>query len=248
MAKKRYTFTFDAPVSILLVLAYIAVYALNISLQGRMSFPEGHSLIQQFFTCTSMNLKAPLDYLRLFCHVLGSQGWEPLLFNALLMLLLGRNAEKSCGHLTLAVTFFLSALVSGVLVCLIPNLTAQGPDPIIFMLLLLNFFACLASGSISFSWILSFLIFTAIRSYAIIQPLAPASFSIMLNSCIPIFISLAGGIAGSLPAFLMLSKDSSPAKTKAPARKKEKPAKPRRKNEATVVADMDDSFTDTLEI
>ncbi len=247
MAKKRYSFAFDAPVSILLVLSYLAVYALNIFLSSRAPLPDGETLISYLFTCSTIDLKAPLDYVRLFCHVLGSDVWNTMLVNALLLLLLGRSAEEACGSVTLAVMLLLAALVSGVLTCLLPGLSAQGPDPLIFMLLLLNFLAGLAAAEISCSWILAFLAFTALRSYAIIGPLVPASFRTMVHECIPIFISLAGGIAGSLPAFLLMSRSSSRGQRTGGGRPR--PAKNKgRSGATTIIADNDDSFTDTLEI
>ncbi len=251
MTHKRYSFSFDAPVSILLVIAYIAVYALNISLSGRLPLPEGQSLIDYLFSCSSIDLRAPLDYVRLFSQVLGSDGWQPLLLNSLLLLLLGRSAEEGCGSLTLVVMMLLSALVSGVLSCLIPGLYAQGPDPLIFMLILLNFFISLSGGNISCSWILLFLAFTALRSFGLIEPTAPTSFALMLKTCIPIFIALAAGIAGSLPAFLLMQKPGSrsPAKAKKAPKKK---AKDKRTKEADTINDTliddDETIVGTLDL
>ncbi|MCR5620536.1 MAG: hypothetical protein K6G18_01650 [Treponema sp.] len=247
MAKKRYSFVFDAPVSILLVFAYAAVYALDISLRSRMPLPEGQSLISYLFSCSSIDLKAPLDYVRLFSHALGSDGWNSLLLNALLMLILGRSAEEGAGSATLAVMLLLSPLVAGVITCLVPGLSAQGPDPLIFMMLLLNFFICLSTGSISCSWIVAFLAFTAFRAYALLAPMQSANMELLLKACLPLAVSLAGGIAGSLPAFLLLSKSSGSR----PAGRKAAKGKAGRKNprdEATVVAsDGGDDFG-TLDI
>lgn len=247
MAKKRYSFVFDAPVSIILVLAYVAVYALDISLGARISLPEGQTFISYLFRCTSMDLKAPLDYARLFLHALGSDGWNSILLNALLMLILGKSAEEGAGSATLAVMTLLSPLVAGVITCLVPGLSAQGPDPIIFMMILLNFFISLSAESISCSWILVFLAFTAFRAYGLVASMLPANIGAMISPCLPLFISLAGGIAGSLPAFLLLSKSSGSR----PATKKKNRAKASRtskKDEATIVASDDGDDFGTLEI
>lgn len=252
MAKKRYSFSFDAPVTILLVFAYVAAYALDISLHSRLPLPEGQSLTSWLLSCSTIDVRAPLDYVRLFTHVLGSDSWIPLLRNALVLLVLGRSAEEGAGSLPLAVMLLLSALVSGVIACLVPGFSAQGPDPLIFMLLLLNFFVSLSGSVISVSWILAFLAFTALRAYAIIAPIVPASPLVLAKSCLPIFIPLAGGIAGSIPSIFILGKGSSrpkpAARPKAKAGKKEKNGRLDISKDETVMADSNDTFTETLDI
>lgn len=224
MAHKKYAFAFDAPITTILVIFYAAVYALDLSLRSRLPVPDGQTLISWLFSCSSINLRAPLDYVRLFSHVLGSDSWSPLLLNALLMLLLGRSIEESVDPLPFAVMLLLSALAAGVITCLIPSLSTRGPDPLIFMMILLNFLICLSAGSISCSWILVFLAFTALRSYSLIMPTASKTVPLMVRTCIPLFISLAGGIAGCLPAILLLPKSGSrrseTSKTQARKRRK----------------------------
>lgn len=254
MTKKRYSFSFDAPVTILLVFAYIAAYALDISIHSRLPLPEGQSLTSWLLSCSTIDVRAPLDYVRLFAHVLGSDSWIPILRNALVLLILGRSAEEGAGSLPLAVMMLLSALVSGVIACLIPGFSVQGPDPLIFMLLLLNFFISLSGSVISFSWILAFLAFTALRAYAVIVPIVPASPMEMLKPCLPILISLAGGIAGSIPSVFILGKGTGTSRPKTAARPKAKPNKNEKKGrldiskDETVMAGSDDTFTETLDI
>ena len=236
MAHKKYAFAFDAPVSTILVIFYAAVYALDLSLRSRLQLPDGQTLIAYLFSCSSMNLRAPLDYVRLFCHVLGSDGWSPLLLNSVLLLLLGRSIEESSGSLPLAVMLLLSALAAGVITCLIPSLSAQGPDPLIFLMILLNFLICLSAGSISCSWILVFLAFTAFRAYGLIMPAATRSIPLMLRTCIPLFVSLAGGIVGCLPAYLLLPKAG---KRRPAAKKKGKGRTSYADDEETLVGSLD---------
>lgn len=247
MSKKSYSFSFDAPITILFVFMYIAAYVLDISLRTRLPLPEGQSLTDWLFCCSTINVRAPLDYVRLFTHVLGTDGWTSLLINSLILLLLGKSAEERAGSLFTALMMLLSSLVSGILTCLIPGLSAQGPNSFILMLLLLNFFIGLSDSVISFSWILAFLAFIAFRAYAIIAPIVPASPMDMVKSCLPIFISLAGGIAGSIPAIFILGKGSGTRAKPAPKKKVPKP-QAKSRSEATVVADIDDSFTDTIDI
>ncbi len=236
MAHKKYAFTFDAPVTTILVICYAAVYALDMTLRSRLPVPDGQTLISWLFSCSSMNLRAPLDYVRLFCHVLGSDGWSPLLLNSVLLLLLGRSIEESSGSLPLAVMLLLSALAAGVITCLIPSLSTRGPDALIFLMILLNFLICLSAGSISCSWILVFLAFTAFRSYGLIMPTASKNVPLMLQACIPLFVSLAGGIAGCLPAFLLLPKAG---KRRPASQKKGKGRSSYADDEETLVGSLD---------
>ena len=240
MAHKKYAFVIDAPITTILVLLYAAAHALDAFLRGRIQFPDGQTLIPFIFSCSTINLHDPLDYLRLISHVLGSDGWASLLGNALLMLLLGQRIEERASAIPFAIMLLLSALVSGVLTCLVPSLRAQGPDPLIAAMLLLNFLICLQDASISCSWILAILAFIALRSYAIIGPDVPEGPVPLLKECLPLFISLAGGIAGCLPAFLLLPKAGGRRTAKAKAKaKKDRGGSYDDDDDATVVGTID---------
>ena len=76
----------------------------------------------------------------------------------------------------------------------------------------------------------------------------------MLKPCLPILISLAGGIAGSIPSVFILGKGTGTSRPKTAARPKAKPNKNEKKGrldiskDETVMAGSDDTFTETLDI
>ena len=85
------------------------------------------------------SLKDPLFYIRLFGHVLGHAGWEHFLNNMLLLLVVGPPMEEKYGSIPLLKGIVLTALVTGVLQCvLFPRSGLLGASGIVFMLIMLS--------------------------------------------------------------------------------------------------------------
>lgn len=218
MAKNKYSVKLDCPFTVAFVIASLIVYALCIFLKGKID------LLSAGFTCHTLkattpalvfNFKNPLDYVRLFSPVLANSDWNMTLANSLLLLLLGNALESSYGTLMFTVMAAVSALVSGVLTAIAPQLPLTGADPLIFMMIILGFLTCLASFSISIPWILAFIAFTALRAAALISSIGSKQILQMAAICLPLFISLAGGIAGSLLGFMIAPKRRGERKSKA---------------------------------
>ena len=84
------------------------------------------------------SLKDPLFYLRLFGHVLGHADLDHFLNNMLLFLVIGPPMEEKYGSIPLLKAIVLTALVSGVLQCLLfPGVALLGASGIVFMLIML---------------------------------------------------------------------------------------------------------------
>ena len=85
------------------------------------------------------SLKDPLFYIRLFGHVLGHAGWEHFLNNMLLLLVVGPPMEEKYGSKALLGGIVFTALVTGVLQCvLFPRTGLLGASGIVFMLIMLS--------------------------------------------------------------------------------------------------------------
>ena len=99
------------------------------------------------------SLKDPLFYIRLFGHVLGHAGWEHFLNNMLLLLVVGPPMEEKYGSIPLLKGIVLTALVTGVLQCvLFPRTGLLGASGIVFMLIMLSSLAgCAARPSATIS-------------------------------------------------------------------------------------------------
>ena len=90
------------------------------------------------FSVYRSSLKDPLFYFRLLGHVLGHGSWDHFINNMLLLLVVGPPMEEKYGSLPLLKGILLTALISGVLQCLLfPRTALLGASGIVFMLIML---------------------------------------------------------------------------------------------------------------
>ena len=136
----------------------------------------------------------PLSYLRLFSYALGAASGEILVCNMIFILLLGPSMEERYGTVVIAIMTFVSALFSGVLNACFCKSPLQGCEAIIFMMIFLNSFVSLSKKKIPFSFVLVFILF-------VLRGIFSADFK-AASSAIQIIINVAGGLCGSLFAFL----------------------------------------------
>ena len=93
------------------------------------------------------SLKDPLFYIRLFGHVLGHASWDHFLNNMLLLLVVGPPMEEKYGSKPLLCGMVFTALVTGVLQCvLFPRSGLLGASGIVFMLIMLSSLAGFSGG------------------------------------------------------------------------------------------------------
>lgn len=98
---------------------------------------------------------APLFFVRLFGHVLGHSGYAHFSGNMVLFLVLGPPMEEKYGSQSLLAGILLTALVSGLLQCLLfPGCALLGASGIVFMLILLSSLAGMKAGTIPLTLIL----------------------------------------------------------------------------------------------
>ena len=97
----------------------------------------------------------PLWFVRLFGHVLGHSGYAHFSGNMVLFLVVGPPLEEKYGSRALLLGILLTALVSGVLQCLLfPGYALLGASGIVFMMILLSSLAGMRAGSIPLTLIL----------------------------------------------------------------------------------------------
>lgn len=90
------------------------------------------------FTTYPAPLTDPLTYVRLFGHVLGHADWQHYIGNMLMLLVIGPPMEEKYGSGPLLKGILLTALISGVLQCvLFPHTALLGASGIVFMLIML---------------------------------------------------------------------------------------------------------------
>ena len=138
--------------------------------------------------------RAPLDYFRLFSHVFGHADWQHLIANMSLVLLLGPIIESRYGSRVLVLVITITALVTGVInACLITH-PEMGASDVVFMMIMLASFTSFAKNEIPLSFILVFILYIGGQFF---------NFGTLQHNGISVIAHIAGGLCGSLFAFLL---------------------------------------------
>jgi membrane associated rhomboid family serine protease len=134
------------------------------------------------------SLADPLFYIRLVGHVLGHSGWDHFLGNMLLFLVVGPPMEEKYGSIPLLKAIVFTALVSGVLQCvLFPGTALLGASGIVFMLIMLASLAGAKNGSIPLTLILVAALYLGEQVYDIL----------FVTDNIANFMHIVGGVCGT---------------------------------------------------
>ena len=137
------------------------------------------------------SLKDPLFYIRLFGHVLGHADLDHFLNNMLLFLVIGPPMEEKYGSIPLLKAIVLTALVSGVLQCLLfPGVALLGASGIVFMLIMLSSLAGI-SGGIPVTMLLVAALYLGDQIYAIL----------FVRDNVANFMHIVGGVCGTAFGF-----------------------------------------------
>lgn len=130
----------------------------------------------------------PLFFVRLFGHVLGHSGYAHFSGNMVLLLVLGPPMEEKYGSRALLAGILLTALISGLLQCLLfPGAALLGASGIVFMLILLSSLAGMKAGTIPLTLILVAAIYLG-------QEVCSALF---VQDNVAHFMHLVGGLCGA---------------------------------------------------
>ena len=193
MAKKKlkFKFVYDAPVTLSFALAVLAIFLLDtFAFKGKLTS-------QWLLSPTSAEGILPFAFsdfhsiIRLFFHVFGCGDSPFLLCNMIFVLLLGPAMEERYGSVIIGIMIFVAALFSGVLYACFCKLPACGAEPVVFMLILLSTMMHLSRSKISASSIAVIILFVCMQALRK-NP----------NGAIGVIIIAAGGLCGSLFAFL----------------------------------------------
>jgi|JI6StandDraft_1071083.scaffolds.fasta_scaffold18174_2 membrane associated rhomboid family serine protease len=137
MAKLRVTY--NAPVVLTFALAAVVVQLLPDSAkQYFAAWPEFHDW---------------RSYLGLVTHILGHAGWDHLLANFSIILILGPILEERHGSLTLLGMILITALVTGLINVAFTNQLLVGASGIAFMMVILASVANIRAGEIPLTFI-----------------------------------------------------------------------------------------------
>lgn len=198
-------FIYDAPATLSFAFICIFLFLLDsLLLKGLLS--------QKFLlspTTASGNMafmaSDPLSYLRLVLYSFGAASASTLICNMIFILLLGPSMEERYGTLVIAIMMAVCILFSGVLTACFSKTPLTGSSAVIFMMIFLNSFVSLSKKKIPVSFLAVFFLFI----FREIFELNDAS----VTDGIKIIINIAGGLCGSLFAFLTSPKAKSSRKS-----------------------------------
>ena len=206
MAKKKFKlkFAYDAPVTLAFALIAIVLFLLDtFAFKGKLN---------SFWLVTPTAAEGAFPFafsdfhsiIRLFVHVFASPDRYVLICNLIFILLLGSTMEERYGSVIIGIMIFVSSLFSGVLnACFCKN-PVGGAEPVVFMLILLWTMMHLSRSKISASAIAVIALFVCMEL-----------FSTNPNGVVGVAIVCAGGLCGSLFAFLTSPKAHKAKKSEA---------------------------------
>jgi rhomboid protease GluP len=142
---------------------YNAPVVLTFTLLSLLSYMLG--MLTRNFTTTllfsnySTNFLDPMQYVRLFTHVLGHANWMHFSGNFLIVLIIGPMLEEKYGSKTLVQMILVTAFVTGIIHALFSNTILLGASGVVYMFIILSSFANTRAGKIPLTLVIVFFIF-----------------------------------------------------------------------------------------
>lgn len=234
--KSKLKFVYDAPVTLTFVIVTILLYVLDL-------FVFKNKLTSEYLlTPTVAAGKLPFAFsdinsiLRLLLHVFGNSDRVFMICNLIFILLLGQSMEERYGSVIIGVMIFVSALFSGVLNACFCMESVSGSDCIVFMLILLDTMMHLSRKKVSASSVSVIILFVCMQI-----------FKENPNGIVGVVIVLAGGLCGSLFAFLTSPKARKAKKNESALAEFQDYNSPRFSNKSTGMRKEKKSYDDSEE-
>ena len=154
-------------------------------------------VLYHLFSVYRSSLADPLFFVRLFGHVLGHAGWDHFIGNMLLFLVIAPPLEERYGSRTLLSGILMTALVSGILQCvLFPSSALLGASGIVFMLIMLSSLAGSRNGGIPITLLLVGALYLSQQVYDIL----------FVQDNVANFMHIVGGACGTVFGFAVRRK------------------------------------------
>lgn len=179
---------YNSPAVLSYALLSVAVLIIDFFFRGQ--FSRAFFAVRPVFDFT-----APLDYFRIVSHVAGHSGWEHLVANFALILLIGPILEEKYHSGPLLAMMLVTALVTGIINVLFLDTGLMGASGIVFMMILLSSFTNIASGEIPLTFVLVVVVYLAREVVGALSEDSVAQFA-----------HIAGGVCGSLFGFAVKRK------------------------------------------
>ena len=143
------------------------------------------------------------SWVTLVSHAIGHAGWEHLLNNFLMILLIGPILEERYGSVRLLFMMFVTALVTGILNIFLFSTGLLGASGIVFMMILLASFTNFSKGEIPLTFILILALYIGSEIFAAFNN---------RDDNISQFGHIIGGLCGSFFGFSRQKKVFDPSK------------------------------------
>ncbi len=157
-----------------------------------------HLIGNLFVVRGTMSIVAPLDYVRLFTHVIGHHNWAHLMGNFAFVLLLGPILEEKYGPGRLLFMMAVTAIVTGLVNVVFLQTGLLGASGVVFMMILLVSFTNIRQGEIPLTFILIVILYLT-------QEVANS----LRNDSVAQFAHIIGGVVGSIFGFYSSGKRAS---------------------------------------
>lgn len=144
------------------------------------------------FQVHGFNFADPLSYLRLFTHIFGHSGYPHFIGNMTYLLLLGPLLEEKYGTKTMLITIALTAVITGLLACLM-NVSMLGASGVVFAFIVLSSFTAFDEKHIPLTTILVILLFVGQQVEQMVTS----------NGNVAYFSHFAGGAVGGVIGCLL---------------------------------------------
>lgn len=152
----------------------------------------GDGITANFFTVyPSWDMHQPLDYLRLFSHILGHSGASHLVGNMSFILILGPILEEkyTSAHVTLMA--LVTALVTGIINVNFSSSGLLGASGIVFMMILLASFGNMRTGKIPLTFLMVLVLYIGQEFFALGK-----------NDQVAHYAHIIGGLCGGVFGFI----------------------------------------------
>ncbi len=182
--------TFNSPVVLSFVAICVVVQIVS-TLTGGMS-------TQVFFTSHPFSLTNPLSWWGLVSHIFGHAGWDHLIGNMSLILLLGPLLEEKYGSARLMGIMLASALAASISNLVLLHTSVVGASGVVFTFILLSSVTSMREGEIPLTFVLVATLYIGQQIYG----------AIFVRDHISYLGHIAGGVVGAAVGFLLPTKEA----------------------------------------
>ncbi len=184
--EKKLKISFNSPVILTFSIICFCALILNIVTRG-----AANNLL---FSTYHSSLLSPFTYIRFIGHVFGHAGWEHLISNLTLLLVIGPLLEEKYESANMIIIILTTALVTGIVnYIFFPRVILLGASGIVFALILLSSFTRLKQGQIPLTLILVAVIYIGGQIYD----------GIFVKDNVANLTHILGGIVGSVAGYIM---------------------------------------------